>query len=542
MTAEDDDHPRSEESGKTQSLSDFFKSRRTRADKPEATPSAQRLSRFIAPSSSDWTGSIRKVGADGVASWRVDGKERSPAPDEEDTSFDVSDLDAESRRRRVDPQRIEEARKRAQNAEKSEALAHAFDPKTDNGENWPHAGFAATGGSPRQLSFLIALGAMSGESAGQIEAAAADLQRRLESRAPARTPAKDSADAPPFALDVSTPRSQLLQRFRARATTDVASMAERLDFEDPADGPRVVWHAMVEIGGDLGADVRAWLQDLGEAPETEVRAAAGRTCGALALNDFTGIRRLFEAWRAATTADPLDALDAALGVAERAAAGRSRVADYVRELSERADYDDVFAMGVLAGGEFAQANPTAGFELLQRLISTPREDTLFFALRACIAWLAIGQEKPALAGRVWVELAKTGSDKTDVSKWRRAWLLTSLLATACQRGDGVPELFECNGRSDAAKKALGQLLNYVVFFPDHRIQAPELRPAARAVVRDLFRSGLEYPSIRQVAWPMFTAAISEGDSTQAERLRELMSAWRQSFMEARQEPDDVVMP
>ena len=404
-------------------------------------------------------------------------------------------------------------------------------------QDWPQSAFDATRGDLRQVAFLLALATLSGEALYRIHSAALALQKRFETRAPKRR-----IDDKPFVLDVGFSLGTLLPQFRAAILPPGEGLPERGALINPTDGPRIVGYALSRIS-DITDDVRGWLLGLGEAADLETRIVLGGTVGVLAIGDFATVRAAFlEPWRTAKTSEPLDAFDAAMGVVSAHARDQPGLKRYIDEMLERRDRDDLFALGALAEGTFAGANPDCAFEILAALMSDGRWRAFALALRACLSWLDRGREDPKVAGRIWIELEKL-SVKTDLEKYRKAHVVINLIGLASDDSDAdLTAVFQANTEPPDALLAWGRLLNYVVFFPDRHVEGPPLRPLARETVRALFRAGLEHPPIRSVAWPLFRAAVEQGTVEQSIRLTELMRTWRSRASASQKDYAELSLP
>lgn len=405
----------------------------------------------------------------------------------------------------------------------------------DGGEHIPTI-FAATQGRPWPLAFLVALGALSGEPASQVQTAATKLQARILARAPAAA----TSDAP-FLVDLGLPRSQLLRQFEARAVTNNKTLVEILELDQPGHGPGIVAYAHTELGAELGQDVIAWMRDLAASEDASARAAMGATCGALAREDFTGMRaQLLEPWLRAPTTAPLVAFDAALASLCDGKVPHP-VAAFIDEMLGRLDLDDVFALAFLAGGRFGRRSPETAFRILARLLQLGRPEAFSLALGGYAAWLVRGQADTRFAGRALVELEKAAASGDGKAARNKAWIAMALLLKAASTDDDAPEIFTANLASLEAVAAFGRLLNHACFFPENRPGGQAVRREAREVTRNLFRAGLQDQRIRSLAWPVFRSAVEQGGS-HASRLRDLMMAWRQRLGQRSATSNSVEMP
>jgi hypothetical protein len=444
---------------------------------------------------------------------------------------------------------MESARWRSHSRRKSAA----GDPVADEPPpqaNWPRSAFEATKGDPRQVAFLIALAAFSGEAFHRTQVVAAALQKRFDAHAPER-----KAESKPYQMNVGFSRSKLFEQFHVDLLPPDGELPERTALKNASDRARIVWHALSDMSPEIGEDVRSWLFETGGTSDPVSRAIAGETAGALAISNFASARAWFlEPWRTASEGEPLDAFDAAMAEIRAEAPQHSGLAGYIDEIKRRSNSDDIHALGALAAGAFAEADPDRGFELLRFLIEAPQWQAFALALRASLAWIARGKENPSLAGRIWIELDKLAdkpqrsisreadAEASDLIRYRKARIVMIMLELASGTGEDANAAFRANTAPPEAAKALARLLNYVVFFPDKRVQAPPLRPEAREIVRELFRAGMEYPQIREIAWPLFRLALEQGTPDQSNLLKEFLQAWRLRPTAQRRQSESLTMP
>jgi hypothetical protein len=386
-------------------------------------------------------------------------------------------------------------------------------------DDWPFSAFVATEGDPAQVALLVAIGVLAGLGATQIMDASGELAKRFRLREPAAPPPEGK-----FRLDMSQPRDSLLKLIDAEALPPADGQAERLAFRSGREAARVVRCALDQFGPEIRRDVMDWLVMLGDVADDRTRSAAGASIGEIWRQDFEAERNpIFESWRTAPSERPLAALDAALAVLDRTGGEKAATAA-VDQMIRRADFDDVFALGRLASGTYGAANPGAAFRILASLLRMHRTDAFGLALHGYFWWLARGRHDKEHTGRVFVELDRNNS-KHPLDMVQKAWLVSAMVARATRGDKYSVELFKANMKQPEARAAFGRLLNFSLFFPDHKIKAPPVRAEARATARLLFRRGMADKAVRQVSVPLINAALHEVSPEHAERLRQLVGAW-----------------
>lgn len=399
--------------------------------------------------------------------------------------------------------------------------------RTEPANLWSFGRFVLTQEKVSDLSYVLAVAALSGAPVAAVNQAADDLAARLI----ALTVVPDSKEAkPPGIIQIATPRRSILADLGCEISVgDVVDADEipaaRVRFSD-AGAEQLLRSAWLNLR--LSVPWMAWFTDwlsaLGRSRDLELRLAAGRTVGLLASWDLAAAEPiLFNSW---ISGRAVDALGAGLMALVKANDNAKRyVEKRLLEWTEgQGGRNRIVAASLLAAGAFGHAQPDIAFRLLASLVRQRRYLTLDLAAMGYAVWFATAANDPAVGNRVIVEVSKLRSAHGDkiIRKLTGMYflVLTAALDSDGDDDDSSEQLFlEVVGAAPEALQLAATLFNELLAPNVHANAALE---RFKSICLYAFRG----PPAAQRA---FTALVEsmhvQGDGDQRERLHYWLGYW-----------------
>jgi hypothetical protein len=400
---------------------------------------------------------------------------------------------------------------------------------------WSFAQFVLSQDRISDLSYALALAALSGAPVSAVNRAAEDLGERLLPPAPA----SDSGEAKPAAIQVVTPRRIVLAELGCEffsspaSSVEVELSTERVRFRDPGADQLLLRDAWLNLRLSvawMGTFLR-WLSDQGRSDDLELRLAAGRTAGFLATWDSSSAESiLFHSWIAGRATD-------ALGAALLAFAGTSKAAEanVEKRLVEWTEGEGgktrIITASILASGAFGHASPDMAFRILASLVRQKRYLTLDLAAMGYAVWFASAASDLSIGSRVIMEVSKLRSVHDDKIIRKLTGYYFLLLTAALDSNDGdhddcSEKLFlQVIGASGDALRTAAGLFNELLA-PNIHAQAALER--FRSICMYAFRANA---SAQSTFLRLAESMYAQGDDEARDTLRYWLAYWLEEVQE-----------
>jgi hypothetical protein len=379
------------------------------------------------------------------------------------------------------------------------------------------------------LGYILALAALSGAPLSSINRAADDLAQRLVIP---KQPSESEKRSDPE-VQIATPRRILLAEVGCEIvpgspqdSDEGYSSAERIRFREPGTEQVLLRDAWLNLRLSIPwiASFLTWLSDHGQATDSELRLAAGRTAGLLTTWDASATEGiLFDAW---VYSHGLDALGAGLIAltSTSASAARSVEKRLIEWTEGKEGKDKIIVAALLASGAFGRAAPDLAFHLLASLVRQKRHLTLDLAAMGYAVSFAAAADDPQIGGRVIRELSdlRKADDDKIIQKLTGAYflLLTSVLDEGKKDDDSSEILFlDVLDASPEALQLAARMFNELLA---PNVHANVALDRFRSICFCAFRGGARR---QQTFLALADAMHATGDEDERDTLRYWLDYW-----------------